>query len=282
MFGSSCPKKSGSGGLPGGASWLTLCSAEESAAPAGALFCTFVIFLLRWHMARIRKKVVIEQGLLFSAPDIQEKLTAGTDEAGRGCLAGPVVAGAVIFADGFDLMGLDDSKVLKADERDRLAEEIRTLAVGWGIGLAWMNEISRINILQASLMAMTRAVAAMRVRMHAKGSAVPARLLIDGTQIIPPLYFRQFGIPLPEQEAVVDGDAKIPSISAASVLAKTFRDELMNRFDARWPEYGFARHKGYGTKEHKEALKKYGPCPLHRLDFRGVLPPKVQEQGWLC
>ena len=158
-------------------------------------------------MARIRKKVVIEQGLLFSAPDIQEKLTAGTDEAGRGCLAGPVVAGAVIFADGFDLMGLDDSKVLKADERDRLAGEIRTLAVGWGIGLARMNELSRINILQASLMAMTRAVAAMRVRMHAKGSAVPARLLIDGTQILPPLYIRQFGIPLPEQEAVVDGDA---------------------------------------------------------------------------
>ena len=89
-------------------------------------------------------------------------------------------------------------------------------------------------------------------------------------------------VELREQEAVVDGDAKIPSMSAASVLAKTFRDELMNRFDARWPEYGFARHKGYGTKEHKEALKKYGPCPLHRLDFHGVLPPKIQEQGWLC
>ena len=234
-------------------------------------------------MARSRKKaVVIEQGMLFSAPDTQQLLTAGTDEAGRGCLAGPVVAGAVIFADGFDRMGLDDSKVLKPEERDRLAEEIRSLAVGWGIGLAWMNEISRINILQASLMAMTRAVAAMRLRMHAKEKNVPARLLIDGTQIIPPLYFRQFGIPLPEQEAVVDGDAKIPSISAASVLAKTFRDELMTRLDARWPEYGFARHKGYGTKEHRDALKKYGPCPLHRLDFRGVLPPKVQEQGWLC
>lgn len=234
-------------------------------------------------MARSRKKaVVIEQGMLFSAPDSQQMLTAGTDEAGRGCLAGPVVAGAVIFADGFDLMGLDDSKVLKPEERDRLAGEIRSLAVGWGIGLAWMNEISRINILQASLMAMTRAVAAMRVRMGAKEKSVPARLLIDGTQIIPPLYFRQFGIPLPEQEAMVDGDAKVPAISAASVLAKTFRDELMTRLDARWPEYGFARHKGYGTKEHREALRKYGPCPLHRLDFRGVLPPRVQEQGWLC
>lgn len=233
-------------------------------------------------MARTRKKAVIEQGMLFSIPDTQQLLTAGTDEAGRGCLAGPVVAGAVIFADGFDLMGLDDSKVLKAEERDRLAEEIRALAVGWGIGLAWMQEISRINILQASLMAMTRAVAAMRVRMHAQERAVPARLLIDGTQIIPPLYFRKFGIPLPEQEAVVDGDAKIPSISAASVLAKTFRDELMTRLDERWPEYGFAKHKGYGTREHREALKKYGPCPLHRLDFRGVLPQKMQEQGWLC
>lgn len=233
-------------------------------------------------MARTRKKAVIEQGLLFGAPDTRQQFTAGTDEAGRGCLAGPVVAGAVIFAEGFDLMGLDDSKVLKAEERDRLAGEIRSLAVGWGIGLAWMNEISRINILQASLMAMTRAVAAMRIRMHAGNDAVPARLLIDGTQIIPPLYFRQFGIPLPEQEAVIDGDAKIPSISAASVLAKTFRDALMTRLDARWPEYGFARHKGYGTREHREALKKYGPCPLHRLDFRGVLPPKVQEQGRLC
>ena len=232
-------------------------------------------------MARTPKKSVIEQGLLFSAPLTQEALVAGADEAGRGCLAGPVVAAAVIFPEGFDLMGLDDSKVLKADERYRLAAEIRQLATGWGIGLAWMDEIARINILQASLMAMTRAVAAMRIRMKAEG-LVPARLLIDGTQIIPPMYFRKFGMPAPEQEAVVDGDALVPAISAASILAKTFRDELMVKLDARWPEYGFARHKGYGTKEHREALAKFGPCPLHRLDFRGVLPPKKQEQGWLC
>ena len=233
-------------------------------------------------MAKARRKAVIEQGLLFSAPAPQEMLVAGTDEAGRGCLAGPVVAAAVIFADGFDLMGLDDSKVLKAEEREHLADEIRSLAVGWGIGLAWMGEIARINILQASLMAMTRAVAAMRVRMGAKADPVPARLLIDGTQIIPPMYFRKFGVPLPEQEAVVDGDALVPAISAASILAKTFRDDLMVKFDARWPEYGFARHKGYGTKEHREALAKFGPCPLHRLDFRGVLPPKQMQQGRLC
>jgi ribonuclease HII len=232
-------------------------------------------------MARTRKNTVIEQGLLFAAPLSQDQLVAGTDEAGRGCLAGPVVAGAVIFSEGFDLMGLDDSKVLKAEERDNLAAEIRQLAVGWGIGLAWMDEIARINILQASLMAMTRAVAAMRIRMNAQG-AVPTRLLIDGTQIIPPMSFRKFGIPAPEQEAVVDGDALVPAISAASILAKTFRDDLMVKLDARWPEYGFARHKGYGTKEHREALAKFGPCPLHRLDFRGVLPPKKQEQGWLC
>lgn len=232
-------------------------------------------------MARTRKKSVIKQGLLFAAPLGQDALTAGVDEAGRGCLAGPVVAGAVIFPDGFDLMGLDDSKVLKADERDRLAAEIRQLATGWGIGLVWMDEIARINILQASLMAMTRAVAAMRIRMKAQG-AVPARLLVDGTQIIPPLYFRKFGVPAPEQEAVVDGDALVPAISAASILAKTFRDDLMVKLDARWPQYGFARHKGYGTKEHREALAKFGPCPLHRLDFHGVLPPKKQEQGWLC
>lgn len=232
-------------------------------------------------MARTKKKSVIEQGLLFSAPLTQEALVAGADEAGRGCLAGPVVAAAVIFPEGFDLMGLDDSKVLKAEERDRLAAEIRQLATGWGIGLAWMDEIARINILQASLMAMTRAVAAMRVRMKAEG-LVPARLLVDGTQIIPPMYFRKFGMPAPEQEAVVDGDALVPAISAASILAKTFRDELMVKLDARWPEYGFARHKGYGTKEHREALAKFGPCPLHRLDFHGVLPPKKQEQGWLC
>ena len=232
-------------------------------------------------MARTPKKSVIEQGLLFSAPLTQEALVSGADEAGRGCLAGPVVAAAVIFPEGFDLMGLDDSKVLKAEERDRLAAEIRQLATGWGIGLAWMDEIARINILQASLMAMTRAVAAMRIRMKAEG-LVPARLLIDGTQIIPPMYFRKFGMPAPEQEAVVDGDALVPAISAASILAKTFRDELMVKLDARWPEYGFARHKGYGTKEHREALAKFGPCPLHRLDFRGVLPPKKQEQGWLC
>ena len=236
-------------------------------------------------MARLpRKNVVLEdQGLLIVRPSAHSSLVAGIDEAGRGCFAGPVVAGAVVFPEGFDLMGLDDSKVLKEEERNRLAGEIRALAPGWGIGLAWMAEIEKHNILQATLMAMTRAVAALRLRMGVEADArVPARVLIDGTQLIPPAYFRNFGVPLPEQQAIVDGDALVPAISAASILAKTFRDALMTRLDARWPQYGFARHKGYGTREHRDALREFGPCPLHRRSFRGVVPRSEQEQGRLC
>lgn len=236
-------------------------------------------------MARTpRKRAVIEeQGLLIVRPSAHDSLVAGIDEAGRGCFAGPVVAGAVVFPEGFDLVGLDDSKVLKEEERTRLAGEIRSLAPGWGIGLAWMAEIEKYNILQATLMAMTRAVAALRRRMRVAADALaPARLLIDGTQLIPPAYFRNFGVPLPEQQAIVDGDALVPAISAASILAKTFRDDLMTRLDARWPQYGFARHKGYGTKEHRDALREFGPCPLHRLGFKGVVPRPEQEQGRLC
>lgn len=229
------------------------------------------------------RRTVESQGLLLSRSVRDGALTAGIDEAGRGCLAGPVVAAAVVFAEGFDIMGLDDSKVLKEEERDRLAGEIRALASGWGVGLAWMDEIARLNILQATLLAMTRAVAALRRRMGAPADALlPADILIDGTQLIPPPYFRQYGIPVPEQRAIVDGDALIPSISAASILAKTFRDGLMTRLDRRWPTYGFARHKGYGTKEHRDALTAHGPCPLHRMDFKGVLPRLEQEQGRLC
>ena len=230
------------------------------------------------------KRIVEVQGSLFSRAEEGAALTAGVDEAGRGCFAGPVVAGAVIFAEGFDLVGLDDSKSLSAEERERLSCDIREFALGWGIGLSWMGEIARLNILQASLMAMARALAAMRLRMKA-GPQVPSVVLVDGTQTIPPLYFRRLGMPEPEQHAVVDGDALVPCISAGSILAKTFRDALMDRLDARWPEYGFAKHKGYGTREHREALRRYGPCPLHRLDFHGVLPEadhkKESGQGWL-
>ncbi len=230
------------------------------------------------------KRIVEVQGSLFSRSEESAVLTAGVDEAGRGCFAGPVVAGAVIFPEGFDLVGLDDSKSLSAEERERLSGDIREFALGWGIGLSWMNEIARLNILQASLLAMARALAAMRMRMLESGLS-PSTVLVDGTQTIPPLYFRKLGMPVPEQHAIVDGDALVPCISAASILAKTFRDRLMDRLDERWPLYGFARHKGYGTREHREALRRYGPCPLHRLDFHGVLPDadrkKESGQGWL-
>ena len=236
-------------------------------------------------MPRPRSHRVVEsQGLLLPvSAQKNAHLTAGLDEAGRGCLAGPVVAGAVIFPEGFDIMGLDDSKVLSENQRQRLAGEIRALASGWGIGLAWMDEIARCNILMASLLAMARAVAALRRRMGVRGDTpLPALALVDGNQLIPAAYFRRYDIPVPEQRAIVDGDALVPAISAASVLAKTFRDDLMIRLDRRWPDYGFARHKGYGTHEHRQALKKLGPCPLHRLDFRGVSSRPVQEQGRLC
>ncbi len=230
---------------------------------------------------RVVKRRIEDSGLLAFPAGGRADMAAGLDEAGRGCLAGPVVAAAVLFPEGFDLLGLDDSKVLDEAERARLATEIRALAPGWGIGLAWMNEIERHNILQASLLAMARALAALRRRIGAAPDALaPARLLIDGNQLIPPLYFRLCRVPQPEQRAIVDGDALIPAISAASVLAKTFRDDLMIRLDRRWPGYGFARHKGYGTREHREALARLGPCPLHRRDFKGVRPE--QAQGLLC
>ncbi len=240
------------------------------------------------------------QGLLF-AHTSESSLVAGLDEAGRGCLAGPVVAGAVAFVDGFDILGLDDSKKLSPQERTRLAAEIKALAAGWGIGFVWMQDIDKVNILQASLLAMARALAAMRRRMLSVASALPlpasqlslqadtanslplsppwpARLLIDGNQFIPHPYLNQYAIPSIPQEALIHGDATTPAIAAASILAKTTRDTLMDYFDTLYPQYGFARHKGYGNPEHRQALATHGPCPLHRRTFAGVLPKNSQEQ----
>ncbi|PKN08092.1 MAG: ribonuclease HII [Deltaproteobacteria bacterium HGW-Deltaproteobacteria-8] len=194
---------------------------------------------------------------------------AGIDEAGRGCLAGPVVAAACILPESFDLPGLTDSKALTAARRDTLAVAIRSQALCWSLGLAWAPEIDRINILQATLRSMERAVAHLRLR--------PALLLIDGNQTC---------LSTIPQRTIVGGDALVPAISAASILAKTFRDRLLAALDRRHPGYSLAIHKGYGTALHLEALRTLGPSPLHRLTFRGVRPeaaprPKQERQSCL-
>lgn len=196
--------------------------------------------------------------------DFSEGIRAGIDEAGRGCLAGPVVAGAVILPPDFDLPGLTDSKKLSSRRRAELAQAIKAQAVSWALGFSWPGEIDRINILQATLAAMARALDALTVR--------PGLVLVDGNQ--------RFASPLP-QRAVVGGDALHPCISAASILAKTFRDDLLLYMDRRYPGYGLAEHKGYGTKVHLDALRRLGPSPAHRLSFRGVGSRPRETRLWL-
>lgn len=200
---------------------------------------------------------------------------AGVDEAGRGCLAGPVVAAAALFPAGFsfekNLPGLNDSKKISAKAREKLAPAIKRHAVVWRIGISWPDEIDEINILNATFRAMSRAAAWL-----GRESSVPP-LVIDGNHVIRvDAWSAVCTIPLPVQKAVIDGDASVPQIAAASILAKTFRDALMEKLDRRYPGYGFAVHKGYGTKEHREAILHLNPCSMHRKTFRGVRPEKTQ------
>lgn len=184
---------------------------------------------------------------------------AGIDEAGRGPLAGPVFAAAVILAPA-PIAGIADSKQLPAARRSTLAAIIRERAIGWAIGRAEVEEIDRINILQASLLAMQRAVAALAPK--------PDLALVDGRDR-PLLPCRV--------EAIVRGDVSVKAISAASILAKVARDAEMVALDERYPGYGLARHKGYGTPEHLAALRRLGPTPIHRCSFspvRVLLSPK--------
>ncbi len=205
--------------------------------------------------------------------ETEKLVTAGIDEAGRGCLAGPVVAGAVILPDDYDLPGLTDSKKLDESERNRLALEIKDQAVCWALGVSRAQVVDKINILQATFRAMGRSVLHLKVK--------PQMLLIDGNKTIPPVHLA--GVSGLRQEWVIKGDLKIPAISAASILAKTFRDSLMVQLEKQYPGYGFAVHKGYGTKVHLEALKEIGPCPLHRRTFKGVLPEKkIKKQESMC
>ena len=181
-------------------------------------------------------------------------LICGVDEAGRGPLAGSVVAAAVILDPARPIAGLADSKKLSAKVRERLANDIRTHALAWAIGEATAAEIDEVNILQATFLAMRRAVAGLTV--------VPEHALIDGNRV-------PAGLPC-SADAIVKGDAKEPAISAASILAKTYRDAQLLELDARYPQYGFAQHMGYPTAAHVQALRLHGPSPVHRRSFGPV------------
>ena len=189
-------------------------------------------------------------------------LVAGIDEAGRGPLAGPVVAAAVILDDRQPIAGLADSKVLSPRKRERLFDEIRAKALACCIAEASVEEIDRLNILQASLLAMRRAVEGLRL--------VPRRVLVDGNQL-PVLNM--------PAAAIVSGDAKVPAISAASILAKVYRDRLCLALDRDYPDYGFAAHKGYPTAAHLAALRQHGACPVHRRSYAPVRAVLLAADG---
>jgi len=201
---------------------------------------------LEWEIGFDFEKQARSEGFLF---------VAGVDEVGRGCIAGPVVAAACIL----DLTkqvpeDLNDSKKLTEKQRDDIAEELRATAIAFAVGEVEPEEIDRINILEATKLAMVKAIENLRPSAD--------YLLIDA------LRLKQLSIP---QKPIIKGDSIAYSIAAASVIAKTHRDALMKSYDAEYPEYGFASHKGYGCKSHYDALREHGPCPLHRKTFRGVL-----------
>ncbi len=186
------------------------------------------------------------------------RVEAGCDEAGRGCLAGPVFAGAVVLEKGVRLPGLNDSKKLSESDREDLRVHIEAKALAWAVGVVYQHEIDKINILNASFLAMHRAIAALDVR--------PAHLLIDGNRFSP--------YPGIDHSCIIKGDGKYASIAAASILAKTHRDEYMYKIAGDFPEYGWTRNKGYPTQDHRQALIKYGPCAHHRRSFK--LTPEKQ------
>lgn len=191
---------------------------------------------------------------------------AGVDEAGRGPLAGPVIAAAVVLPAGIELPDVDDSKKLSPGKREELFEVIMAQALAVGVGCIDAEVIDQINILQATLAAMKGAISTLAVN--------PDYLLIDGISTIP------LSVP---QKTVKKGDSRSLSIAAASIIAKVSRDRLMFTYDAAYPQYGFAAHKGYGCAEHMKAIAAYGPCPIHRMTFSGVkehvLPANGETHG---
>jgi ribonuclease HII len=199
---------------------------------------------------------------------------AGLDEVGRGPLAGPVVAAAVVLPRGFDHPDIKDSKLLTANQREKLAAVIEQKALSWRLGVVEVEEIDRINILAASFSAMVKAWRDLQPQ--------PDCILIDGSQIIPRIVFdtvEPSAGPLPRQKAIVKGDRLCLSISAASILAKVARDAIMIELDRIYPEYGFAGHKGYGCAAHLEALRRFGPSPVHRRTFQPVREACGEQAG---
>ena len=181
------------------------------------------------------------------------EIIAGVDEVGRGPLAGPVVCAAVILDPNKPIDGLQDSKKLTQKKREKLVLEIKEKAIAWSLGRAEVEEIDQINILQATMVAMQRAVAGLSVK--------PTRVLVDGNRA------PEFNIPA---LAIIKGDDKVAEISAASIIAKVFRDEEMSKMDDLYPGYGFRSHKGYGTSHHLAAIEILGVCPIHRRSFAPV------------
>jgi ribonuclease HII len=187
----------------------------------------------------------------------------GVDEVGRGPLAGPVVAAAVILPEKYDIAGLADSKKLTARNREKLAVQICEKALGWAFGVVGPRRIDAINIRRASLEAMARACQELWA-LGVQGDLV----MIDGRDVFP----WPEELPRVEQRAFIKADIRSPTVSAASIVAKVYRDALMREYHSLFPRYGFDRHKGYPTRDHKQAVKEYGPCEIHRMTFRGVKP----------
>ena len=205
---------------------------------------------LELEKERIRGMREFENGLVKEALGSDLFVIAGIDEAGRGPLAGPVAAGACILPADHDILYLNDSKKLSAKKRDMLFDQIKEEALAWAVGLVDPARIDEINILQATYEAMRLAISQLKVR---------PTVLVNDAVTIP-------GVQIP-QVPVVKGDAKCISIAAASILAKVTRDRIMEEMDEKYPEYGFGKHKGYGTKDHMDAIRKFGPCPIHRRSF---------------
>lgn len=187
-------------------------------------------------------------------PEQGSPVLAGCDEAGRGCLAGPVFAAAVILNPLEPIEGLNDSKALNAEQRHRLKIDIEEKALAWAIGSCSHQEVDKINVLNAAILAMHRAIDGLKLR--------PEGLLVDGNRFKP-----YWGIP---HRCEIKGDARYASIAAASILAKTHRDAYMFDAHIRFPQYGWNENKGYPTPFHKRAIEQFGPCPIHRISFKGV------------